>query len=76
MGLSAAGRVGAPIRRYHDVSADDDEIALSAMFQGVKNPDKNVAIEASHDKNDDSWLSEMDDEGKLSMAHLSMIKYP
>ena len=74
MGLSAAGltRVGAHTggrrpQRYHDVSeseTDDDEQALSAMFQGVKNPDKNVAIDASHDKNDDSWLSEMDDEGE------------
>ena len=61
------GRLYGRPQRYHDVSeseTDDDELALSAMFQGVKNPDKNVTIDASHDKNDDSWLSEMDDEGE------------
>ena len=61
------GRLYGRPQRYHDVSeseTDDDELALSAMFQGVKNLDKNVAIDASHDKNDDNWLWEMDDEGE------------
>ena len=55
MGLNAAGltRVGSH-RDTMTSQTDDDELALSAMFQGVKNPDKNVAIDASHNKNDDS----------------------